>query len=215
MTYAEANIPDPVGFETARVPLKSVFTSKRSERREYVSSVKKYNEEATAFNTEIEKAKKQVDVYNQEVDKWNTKGRFQEIDFIERDFTGYALRYFFKARAYQKAYPIYLGGELKKKFFNKINSGTKFYTTKDVTINDFLPQVQEKFSELSQAEVKRLILHGFRRMHSAIKYGCAISIQTKKFFNCIAHIGALYLKPEKQIREYSVRRDRKLRKIEG
>lgn len=79
MTYAEANIPDPVGFETARVPLKSVFTSKRSERREYVSSVKKYNEEATAFNTEIEKAKKQVDVYNKEVDEWNTKGRFQEI----------------------------------------------------------------------------------------------------------------------------------------
>ena len=31
----------------------------------------------------------------------------------------------------------------------------------------------------------------------------------------MAHIGAIYLNPEKQIKEYSRRRDRKLRKIEG
>lgn len=143
------------------------------------------------------------------------KGRFQEIDFIESDFTGYALRYYFKARAYQKAYPIYLGGELKQKFFNGINSGEKYYTTRDVTIKEFLPQIEKKFPELTKTEIKKLISHGFRRMHSAIKFGCAISIQVKKYFNCVAHIGALYLRPDKQIREYSVRRDRKLRKIEG
>lgn len=142
-------------------------------------------------------------------------GRFQEIDFIESDFTGYALRYYFKAKAYQKAYPIYLGGELKQKFLNGINSGEKYYTTKDVTLKDFLPLVEEKFPELTKTEVKKLLSHGFRRMHSAIKFGCAISIQVKKYFNCVAHIGALYLRPDKQIREYSVRRDRKLRKIEG
>lgn len=143
------------------------------------------------------------------------EGRFGEIDFIESDFTGYALRYYFKAKAYQKSYPIYLGGELKQKFLEGINSGTKFYTIKDVTIKDFLPQICEKFPELTKTEVKNLVLHGFRRMHSAIKFGCAISIQVKKYLNCVAHIGALYLKPDKQIREYSVRRDRKLRKIEG
>jgi len=142
-------------------------------------------------------------------------GRFGEIDFIESDFTGYALRYYFKTKAYQKAYPIYMGGELKQKFLTGINSGVKYYSIKDVTINDFLPKIHEKFSELSKIEVKKLVLHGFRRMHSAIKYGCAISIQTKKKINCVAHIGAIYLKPDKQIKEYSIRRDKKLRKIEG
>lgn len=143
------------------------------------------------------------------------KGRFQTIDFIESDFTGYALRYFYKTKAYQKAYPIYLGGELKQKFFDGINSGVKYYTIKDVTIKDFLPEIYKKFNELSKMEVKKLIAHGFRRMHSAIKYGCAISIQVKKPVNCFAHIGAIYLEPGKQIREYSRRRDKKLRKIEG
>lgn len=142
-------------------------------------------------------------------------GRFKQIDFIESDFTGYALRYYFKTKAYQKAYPIYFGGRLKEKFLNGINSGVKFYSIRDITIQDFLPQVYEKFSELSNIEVKNLVLHGFRRMHSAIKYGCAISIQVKKYINCIAYIGAIYLNPEKQIKEYSTRRDKKLRKIEG
>jgi len=143
------------------------------------------------------------------------KGRFQEIDFIESDFTGYALRYHFKAKAYQKAYPIYFGGALKQKFFNGINSGEKYYTIKDVTIKEFLPEIEKKFSELTKTEVKKILAHGFRRMHSAIKFGCAISIQVKKYSNCVAHIGALYLRPDKQIKEYSIRRDRKLRKIEG
>jgi len=143
------------------------------------------------------------------------KGRFKEIDFIESDFTGYAVRYYFKTKAYQKAYPIYFGGELKKKFLTGINTGIKYYSIKDVTIKDFLPKIYEKFPELTQTEVKKLVLHGFRRMHSSIKFGCAISLQTRKYFNCVAHIGALYLNPEKQIREYSSRRDRKLRKIEG
>jgi len=142
-------------------------------------------------------------------------GRFQNIDFIESDFTGYALRYYYKSKAYQKNYQIYLGGELKEKFLNGINSGIKYYTIKDTKLEDFLPKIYEKFSELSQYEVKKLILHGFRRMHSSLKYGCAVSLNTKKYFNCVAHIGAIYLEPSKQLKEYSIRRDKKLRKIEA
>jgi hypothetical protein len=108
-----------------------------------------------------------------------------------------------------------MGGKLKQKFFDGINSGVKYYSIKDVTIKEFIPQVSEKFPELTITEVKKILAHGFRRMHSAIKFGCAISIQVKKYINCIAHIGAIYLRPDKQIKEYSARRDRKLRKIEG
>ena len=141
-------------------------------------------------------------------------GRFSEIDFIESDFTGYFLNYYFKAKAYQKVIPIYIGGELKKKFLDGINSGIKYYTIKDVTLDDFIEEVQLKFNEFSNLEIKRLILHGFRRMHSAIKFGCAISIMSQRY-NILAYIGKLTLTPDKQIREYSIRRDRKLRKIEG
>ena len=142
-------------------------------------------------------------------------GRFKEIDFINSDFTGYALRYYFKAKAYQKSYPIYLGSSLKKKFLDGINSGEQYYTTKDVTLNDFIDEVHKKFHHLERKELKGLLIHGFRRLHSAMKFGCAITINTRKFINCYAYIGGLSLEPQKQMREYSIRRDRKLRKIEG
>lgn len=142
-------------------------------------------------------------------------GRFSQVDFIESDFTGYFLRYYYKGRAYQKSYPIYLGGALKQKFLDKINSGEKFYSIKNITINDFLISVHEKFPELTITEIKKLLNHGFRRLHSAMRYGCAISINTRKFITCTAYIGLLSLDPETQIKQYSIRRDRKLRKIEG
>lgn len=154
-------------------------------------------------------------VVDEEFEKQRNNGRFKNIDFIESDFSAYALRYYFKAKAYQKSYPIYLGGDLKNKFLTGINSGVKYYSIKDITINDFLDDVHEKFKELDKKEIKNLILHGFRRMHSAIKFGCAITINTIKYINCYAYIGNLTLLPDKQIKEYSIRRDRKLRKIEG
>lgn len=147
--------------------------------------------------------------------KQRQNGRFPDIDFVESDFKGYGLRYFFKAKSYQKSYPVYIGSQLKQKFIDGTNSGIKYYTTRDVTMYDFIDEVHLKFQELTRQEVKSLLLHGFRRLHSAMKFGCAITINTTKFVNCYAYIGDLSLNPEKQIREYSIRRDRKLRKIEG
>lgn len=142
-------------------------------------------------------------------------GRFQEIDFINSDFTGYAIRYYFRAKAYQKSYQMYVGGDLKKKFLNGINSGEKYYTIRDVTLDDFIDDVHKVYSELTTKELKDLISFGFRRMHSAMKFGCAITIVTKMYLNCYVYIGNLTLVPDRQIKEYSIRRDRKLRKIEG
>lgn len=151
-------------------------------------------------------------------DKFMTQrqnGRFQEVDFVESDFTGYFMNYYFKTRAYPKMIPIYIGSELKRKFMEGVNSGVKFYTTKDVFLDDFIDEVQAEFNTFTKAEIKRLLTHGFRRMHSAIKFGCAISIISKRHINCLAYIGHLTLTPDIQIKEYSIRRDRKLRKIEG
>ena len=141
-------------------------------------------------------------------------GRFSEIDFVESDFTGYFLNYYYNTKAYQKSMPIYLGGDLKKKFLSGINSGTKYYSIRDITLDDVIEEVHERYKEFWIPELKKLIIHGFGRMHSSIKFGCAVSIISKRY-KCLAYIGSLTLTPDKQIREYSIRRDRKLRKIEG
>lgn len=153
-------------------------------------------------------------VTGEKFEKHRYDGRFQEIDFIASDFTGYALRYYFKAKAYQKSQRIYIGGSLKEKFLNGINSGVKYYTTEDFTIDDFLPDVYKKFNQLTEREVKELVLLGFRRMHSSIRYGCSISIRTHKYVDCTAFIGPITLDPEKHLKGYDFKRKRKLRKME-
>jgi hypothetical protein len=140
-------------------------------------------------------------------------GRFQEINFINSDFTGYTIRYFIKAKAYQKSFQLYLGGALKEKFLDKINEGIKFYSTKDITIHDVIDQVYEKFPHLEKKEVKSLVLHGCRRLNSAIKFGCGITISTNKYGNCYFFIGALYSDPKRQVKDYVVKMDKKLRKL--
>lgn len=141
-------------------------------------------------------------------------GRFQNIDFIQSDFTGYVLKYYFKGKSYLRSYPIYLGGELKELFLNKINSGEKFYTIKDITIHDVIDKVFDKFTNLSKQEIKKLLSVGFKRMHSCMLYGCAITINSTKFGNCYAYIGEIHFTKSIQLKEYYIRRDKKLRKVE-
>lgn len=79
MTYEEANIPEPVGYQTATIPLKTVWTSTPPQRREYAGGVKSYNVEAESYNKKISESKKQVDEYNKAVKEWNKEGRYQTV----------------------------------------------------------------------------------------------------------------------------------------
>lgn len=140
-------------------------------------------------------------------------GRFQEIDFISSDFTGYAIRYNFKIRGNPMSFQLYLGGHLKQKFLDKINEGTKFYSTKDIGLKDLIDEAYKEFYYLKKSEVKKLIVHGFRRMHVALSHGSWVTISTSKYGNCYFFIGTLYNDVKKQVRDYVKRRDTKLRWI--
>lgn len=145
--------------------------------------------------------------------KQRQSGRFEDIDFVNSDFTGYAVRYFYRGKAYQKSNQVYFGGDLKRKFLDKINEGEVFYSTKDFTVYDIIDKVYERFPEMKQKEILNIVLHGFRRMHSCIKYGCSVALSTTKYGNCYAFIGSISLDPKKQMKTYNLQKDRKLRRI--
>jgi hypothetical protein len=140
-------------------------------------------------------------------------GRFQDIDFVESDFKSYYIRLYIQGKAYQRDYPVYLGGALKQKLVDKINSGMVYNTTKDVLITEFVDPVHKKFPDLERKEVKRLLMYGFRKFYSASLIGCAVSIKTSKHIKCLAFIGEIKIKQRKRVSDYIVKRDRKLRFI--
>lgn len=146
---------------------------------------------------------------------WRQNGGLQEIDFVESDFKGYILKYTHGTYKYQRSVRIYVGGELKKSFLGKINSGVKFYTTTDVTIKDFIKQVYAEFPLLTKYEIDKLLKQGFLRMNSAIKNGCAVSLKTTKWYNWVAYFGEIHLDPLKEFNLHARMMEKKLRKLDA
>lgn len=142
-------------------------------------------------------------------------GRMQDIDLIEADFTGYQLTYFYrysnKDSRYRKT-NFYIGSKHREKFLNKVNSGEKMYSVKDVKLEYFLPQIYKKFPKLSKKEIKKILMRGYFRMYYAIKQRCYITLRSK-MYNISFFVGTFYKSPERQITEYSFRMRKKLIKI--
>lgn len=151
---------------------------------------------------------------DKDFEKQRQLGRFSEIDFINSDFTGYHLQYFFASKNHGiKKYNIYLGGELKNKLIEKTNNGEKFYSIKDFTIYDILDEVCEKFPAFTRQEIRSLLLFGFRRMNNCIRYGCYLTFSVYGYHNCYAHVGLIYADQRKRLLLHKRVRNKKLRRI--
>jgi hypothetical protein len=124
---------------------------------------------------------------------------FPDIDFVNSDFCAYRLAYFFEGKNYQKKLTVYLGSSLKKKLIDKTNAGEKMYSVADLTFKDIFPIVCKRFDEIPVPEVRRILMHGFRRMHFAIRVGCFITIKVEALGNCFVHIGQISLKEKKYL----------------
>lgn len=142
-------------------------------------------------------------------------GRMKDIDLVNSDFTGYQLTLFYKYARNDTRYRklnLYLGKKHKELFLNKVNSGERMYTIKDITLEDILPQIYEKFPKLNKKEVKKILYKGYHRMYYAIKQQCYMTFRSRTL-DCTFHIGTFFKYPERQIKEYSFRMRMKLIKL--
>lgn len=53
-------------------------------------------------------------------------GKFRDVDFIESNFTGYQLEFYYKKKEYFKRKPIYVDSRLKNKITENTNKGVKY-----------------------------------------------------------------------------------------
>ena len=143
-------------------------------------------------------------------------GRFQDIDFINSEFTGYGMNVYYRGKLdHLFKRKLYVGGSLKKRFIEKINAGEKFYSIEDLNMNDILPDILKKFEGLTENQIKKVLRIGFSRMLHCLKIGCSMLINSTVYFtDCYVYIGDIYVNKTKQKINYSYTRDRKLRKLE-
>ncbi len=152
---------------------------------------------------------------NEEFKRQRQMGRMQDIDLIEADFTGYQVTFYYKYSRNDSRYRrlnLYLGKRHKELFLNKVNSGEKMYSTKDVNMTHFLPQIYEKFPRLNKRTINKILSKGYYRMYYAIKQQCYMTFRSTTL-NCSFYIGTFFKTPERQIFEYSFRMRMKLIKL--
>ena len=142
-------------------------------------------------------------------------GRMQDIDIVESDFTGYQLTYYYKMSHKDTLIlkrNLYLGERHKTMFLDRVNSGEKMYTTKDVTIKYFMDKVYKKFPRLTKKELNKIINRGFYRMYYAIKQQCYFSLRST-VLDCTFFIGSINMNIENHFKDYYFRMRMKLMKM--
>ena len=147
--------------------------------------------------------------------KHRQMGRMQDIDIVESDFTGYQLTYYFKASHKDTLIMkrnLYLGKRHKDLLLEKVNSGEKLYTIKDVSIGYFMPMIYEKFPRLSKKELKKIVYRGLYRMYYAIKQQCYFSLRST-VLDATFFIGSINMNIDNHFKDYYFRMRMKLMKI--
>lgn len=59
--------------------------------------------------------------------KYRQGGGFQEIDFLESNFTGYQIEFKYWTKESEKAKCVYVGNNFKNKIIENTNKGKKYY----------------------------------------------------------------------------------------
>ena len=142
-------------------------------------------------------------------------GRLQDIDIVQSDFTGYQLSVFYKAYRNDSLYKkrnLYLGPQHKELLLEKINSGEKLYTIKNVKLDYFIPLVKKEFKKLSLKDINKILSSGMMRMYYALKFQCYLSLQSYKYKTKF-FIGNIYFNKEDQINDFFFRTRMKYQKL--
>lgn len=137
--------------------------------------------------------------------KLRRKGKFQDIDIIESDFKGYQLAFYYKAYSgLFRKHNLYTTKKHHNILLERINSGDKMYTIKDVTLNYFIPIVANHFG-FTITESRRILFTGFFRIYSSLRRGCYVSLDSKHKLKSLFFIGRFHKDPEAQIKDYFFR----------
>lgn len=110
-------------------------------------------------------------------------GKWQEIDFLASNFTGYTLTLKMCSRIYTERYKeIYIDGENRKILIDNTNAGKQYYSKVDSNINKYVHLLYLRHPELNIRDIDRFLKYGWRIYHQYINLGGDILIKNSGVF---------------------------------
>lgn len=136
-------------------------------------------------------------------------GKWQDVDFLESYFTGYELSLYIYRRVSPKIKTIYVNKAFKNKITENTNKGIQYGdSNKDKTIQDYYQIIQDKFPQVSIADIKRILNFSWRSLYLHNSYGGDTFITDKDIW---CYIGYLKYDPIKHFSYYIKKLALKLR----
>lgn len=109
------------------------------------------------------------------------RGCFAGIDWLQSNFTGYQIYMEWINGTYGNEKPIYISHNVKDIFYEKINSGKKYYATELVEIHKYWDAICERFPMLNLEQIKRIVVYGMQYFYTVTSYGGDVLLKSRYF----------------------------------
>lgn len=90
------------------------------------------------------------------------RGRWQNVDFIETDYTGYQMTLKYKSGKLLLEKSVYLCPKYRDAIVEHINNGNMYHDANVKTIEDYIPALQEEFTYLCESDIRTIVKYMWR-----------------------------------------------------
>lgn len=110
-------------------------------------------------------------------------GKYQDIDFLESNFSGYQIRFFmWHPNRPTRSKIVYVSAKLKKKITDYTNNRKQYYGKLDRVPRDYYTRVFKAFPFVEHTDIVKIINYGWRSYYLHNSYGGDVLIKNNSDF---------------------------------
>lgn len=116
-------------------------------------------------------------------------GKWQDVDILESNFTGYELGFYMYGQVSPRVKTIYVNKPFKDRITANTNKGMQYGdSNKDKTIKDYYEEMFAKFPQISQSDMKRILNFSWKSLYLHNSYGGDTFITDKDLWCYIGYL---------------------------
>lgn len=116
-------------------------------------------------------------------------GKWQDVDILESNFTGYELGFYMYGQVSPRVKTIYVNKPFKDRITANTNRGMQYGdSNKDKTIKDYYEEMFAKFPQISQSDMKRILNFSWKSLYLHNSYGGDTFITDKDLWCYIGYL---------------------------
>lgn len=111
-------------------------------------------------------------VTGEEFKKLRRAGKWQDVDFIKSNFSGYRIGFYMLGNRTPRVKTVYVGRQLRDLITKYTNEGKQYGDSCiDTKLQDYLPKIYELFPKVPQSDIKKILSFSWKSLYLHNSYG--------------------------------------------